>query len=174
MVPIAAEMAAWREALSKTYASFNAVPVSWEICRTTGTRAGHMQKQVVPVPQHLAGGLADCFRAAAAKYAYKMIEDRAEVARFLQLPAAEESSESRVQARGDYFRLDIGNDTTWLLPLPRGTRFYLQFPRETLSAYLGVPDRADWKRCARSEAIETAEAKAFKSAFDGFAEGIGG
>lgn len=45
--------------------------------------------------------------------------------------------------------------------------------RETLAKYLNVPDRVDWRQCARTDAIERAEATAFKAAFDEYAEGIG-
>lgn len=164
--PIAAEMEAWRGALRKAYASFDASLVSWEICRTTGTRAGHMQSQSVPIPRRMLEGLEEFFRQAAVKYEYEMIEDQTEVNRLLTVS---DSLEER-QSRSDYFRLDL-DQKTWLMQL-HGKRFYLQFPRETLANFLGIPDRADWKRCARTEAIEAAETKAFKAAFEEYAEAV--
>lgn len=171
-VSVAAEMGQWRGALQKAYASFDAVAVSWEICRTIGTRAGHMQTQVVPVPKTKADGLMEFFRQAAADYEYTMIEDADEVQKILDMSGNEQEQEERISNRSDYFRLDI-DKSTWIMLLPQGMRFNLQFPRETLAAYLEIPDRADWKRCARSEAIETAETNAFKSAFEEYADGIG-
>lgn len=166
--PIAEEMQSWRQALRKAYASFGALPFSWEVCKTVGTRAGHMQSQVVPIPKGLFEGIEAYFREAAQKWEYTFIEDDAEVKQQLQVS---DDAGDREQ-RADYVRLDF-DDRTWLMPL-RDRRFNLQFPRETLASYLNVADRADWKRCARSDAIETAEAKAFKAAFGDFAGEVAG
>ena len=165
--PISQEMQAWRDALRKAYASFNAIAVSWEVCKTVGTRAGHMQIQVVPVPRSMSSDIQDYFREAANKWDYDFIENQDEVRRLLDI---DQDTVIR-QQRCDYIRLDF-DDFTWIMLL-KDRRFNLQFPRETLASFLNVADRADWKRCARSEAIETAEAKAFKSAFEEFSRGVG-
>lgn len=167
--PIADEMSLWRTALRKAYSSFDATMVSWEICRTVGSRAGHMQCQAVPIPSKLCknGALEAYFRQAAKKYGYEMIEDSAEVQRLLTIN--DDVSERRKQA--DYFRLDL-DDKIWLMLLPQGLRFYLQFPRETLANFLGFPDRADWKKCANSDEIETEETQSFKAVFDSYAESV--
>lgn len=164
--PIAKEMQAWRDALRKAYDSFDAVPVSWEVCKTVGTRAGHMQSQVVPIPRSMFEGIEEYFREAAKKWEYRFIEDQEEVQELL---AIDDDAAIRSK-RCDYIRLDFDN-RTWIMLL-KDQRFYLQFPRETLASYLNVADRADWKKCARSEAIETAEAKAFKAAFTEFSEDV--
>lgn len=165
--PIGQEMQAWRVALRTAYASFDAISVSWEVCKTVGTRAGHMQSQVVPIPRSMSEGIQDYFREAAAKWDYDFIEDQGQVKELLQIS---DDAATR-QQRCDYIRLDF-DDCTWVMLL-KDRRFNLQFPRETLASYLNVADRADWKRCARSEAIETAEAKAFKAAFEEFSKGVG-
>lgn len=165
--PIAQEMKSWRDALQKAYASFDAVPLSWEVCKTIGTRAGHMQSQVVPIPKTMFEGIEEYFREAAKKWEYNFVEDQDEVRSLLEISNEEED---QVQRR-DYIRIDF-NNRTWVMLL-KDKRFYLQFPRETLASYLNVPDRADWKKCARSEGIETAEAKAFKSAFEEFSKDVG-
>ncbi|PWN32212.1 uncharacterized protein FA14DRAFT_162420 [Meira miltonrushii] len=167
--PIADEMNAWRTALRKAYSSCDATMVSWEICRTVGSRAGHMQCQAVPIPSKLCknGALEAYFRQAAKKYGYEMIENTSEVQQLLKI--SDDVSQRRKQA--DYFRLDL-DDKTWLMLLPQGLRFYLQFPRETLANFLGFPDRADWKKCANSDEIETEETQAFKGIFDSYAESV--
>ncbi|UZJ57107.1 hypothetical protein CBS101457_006427 [Exobasidium rhododendri] len=165
--PIQKEMQSWRDALRKLYLSFDAHPFSWEVCKTMGTRAGHMQSQVIPIPKSQFAGLEDYFREAAKKWEYDFIEDQDEVRKLLQIS---KDQNDRV-LRCDYVRIDF-NDRTWIMLL-KDRRFYLQFPRETLASYLSVPNRADWKACARSEGIETAEAKAFKSAFEDFSKGVG-
>jgi len=38
--------------------------------------------------------------------------------------------------------------------------------REALAHYLGLQDRADWIPCSQSEQVETADAGAFKDAFN--------
>lgn len=167
--PIQDEMNAWRTALKIAYSSFDAKLVSWEICRTVGSRAGHMQCQAVPVPNKLckSEALEGYFRQAAKKYGYEMIEDATEVQKLLTI--SNDSGQRKKQA--DYFRLDL-DEKTWLMLLPQGFRFYLQFPRETLANFLGFPDRADWKKCASSNEIETEETQAFKTIFDSFAESV--
>ena len=52
--PLLSEMSAWRSALRTTYATFGCVLVGWEICRSQGTRVGHMQAQALPVAASLA------------------------------------------------------------------------------------------------------------------------
>jgi hypothetical protein len=165
--PIGQEMQTWRGALRKAYASFDAIAVSWEVCKTIGTRAGHMQIQVVPIPRAMSSDVQNYFREAAKKLDYEFIEDQDEVKPLLKV----DQNASVRQQRCDYIRLDI-DDCTWIMLL-KDRRFNLQFPRETLASYLNIADRADWKRCARSEAIETAEAKAFKFAFEEFSKGVG-
>lgn len=167
--PIADEMNAWRTALRKAYSSFDAIMVSWEICKTIGSRAGHMQCQSVPVPSRLCKGeaLEEYFRQAGKRYGYEMIEDSSEVKRMLTI----DDDYGQRHKQADYFRLDL-NEKTWLMLLPQGFRFYLQFPRETLANFLGIPDRVDWKKCVTSEEVETAETQSFKAVFDTYAESV--
>ena len=56
------------------------------------------------------------------------------------------------------FTVDLGSSGS--------PRFEFQFPRKTLAAYMGVPDRADWRVCARSDRVEEVETKEFRGAFE--------
>lgn len=156
------ELRAFRAALAACYAAYGAAPVSWEVVRRSNTRAGHTQTQVVPVPRDALAGVEAAFRAAAAD-ADLAFED-AEVA-----AAFDDVASERVSARDreDYCLIEVGD--VRLLLLLRGERFNLQFPRETLAAHLGVPERAEWRACVRDAAVEAAECDAFKDAFEEFA-----
>lgn len=130
-LPVQQEADAWRAALGACYASFGARPLAWEVCRTSGTRAGHMQTQVVPVPENLCGPkLEAVFRHAAKENGYEFIEDPEEVKSVLKIS----QQEAERQQRGDYFRLDLppasdgAEAKTWVMLL-QGKRFTLQFAR---------------------------------------------
>ncbi|KAK0566924.1 hypothetical protein OC861_002967 [Tilletia horrida] len=166
-------------ALSALYATHGAFPLSWEIGRSegsTGTRVGHTQTQVVPVPLNLRKGLEEVLHAKANEAGYE----------FLSGEAAEEVLAGKKGA--DYFRMQIGVDPApgaedrggqesvsfvLLLRGPQG-RFSIQWPRQTLATILNTPERADWRFCARETAEEEREeAEAFKAAFQPFAGGVG-
>ncbi|CEH11700.1 Uncharacterized conserved protein [Ceraceosorus bombacis] len=171
-----AEMNAWRKAISLAFASFGSVAVSWEIGRSPGTnstRIGHLQAQSVPVAKELAGeSLEQFFRDSAKECGYVFEERPEEISR--RLDTSQQDGDER-QKLGDYLRVDLG-EKTWMLdmlPEMRG-HFSLQFVRETLARYLKKPDRADWRKCARSDAIETAETNAFRDAFEPFAKEVVG
>lgn len=157
------EMRAFRRALAACYASYDAVPVSWEVVRRSHTRVGHTQTQVVPIPRDQLAGAEAAFREAAD--AEGLAFETEEVAQ-----AFEDVHTSLVTAkdREDYCLIRLGDRP--LLLLLRGERFNLQFPRETLTTYLGIPERAEWKACVRPAAIETAERDAFRDAFDEFGQ----
>lgn len=159
------EMERYRSALSKMYASYAAVPFSWEIGRTSHTRAGHMQVQVVPVGAGQAKGLSAALREAAHEHGWEFLEGEA-ARRFLCLAPMDDEGEPT--AMPDYVRIDIGSDT-FAMNVSSKTRFPLSFPRTFLADYLGVPERADWKTCANSQAVERAETEEFKDAFQEWA-----
>jgi hypothetical protein len=46
--------------------------------------------------------------------------------------------------------------------------------RQALAQLLDVPSRADWRVCARSEAVERAEKEAFASVFEDAAKKVVG
>ncbi|PWN40043.1 hypothetical protein IE81DRAFT_325926 [Ceraceosorus guamensis] len=171
-----AEMNAWRKAISLAFASFGSVAVSWEIGRSPGTnstRIGHLQAQSVPVAKELAGeSLEQFFRDSAKECGYVFEERAEEISR--RLDTTQQDADER-QKLGDYLRVDLGEKTWMLDMLPEMTgHFSLQFVRETLARYLKKPDRADWRKCARSDAIETAETNAFRDAFEPFAKEVVG
>lgn len=120
--PVASEIATYKKALQSTYSAYGAVPVSWEIGRRSG-RAGHTQVQVVPVPTHLAGGLEEAFRAAAAAARYTFVEDPQKV---LELRGR---SEEEKEHGADYFRLDLPGEKTFVIEIKPGKLFNLQFAR---------------------------------------------
>lgn len=76
------------------------------------------------------------------------------------IPATEEE---------DYFRLCIpSRNITLTAHLTTGSRFDLQFGRRVIANVMGVPRRAHWKDCIRTDAQETADADAFKQAFKAY------
>lgn len=161
-----AETGAYLQALAACYASYGAVPVAWEVVRRSNTRAGHTQMQVVPVAQAQLDGAEAFFREAAEAEGLAFEEDNVAAA-FDDLS----SPLLTAQDREDYCWIDLNGKR--LLLLLRGERFNLQFPRETLTTYLGMPERAEWKSCARPEEVEAAECDEFKEAFAEFGAGIG-
>lgn len=162
MPALRAEMGALRAALARCYAAYGAVPVSWEVVRRSHTRVAHTQTQVVPVAEGDAAALVEAFRAAArdADLAFEPEEVAA---------AFDDAATTlvRAQDREDYCLIRVGEVP--LLLLLRGERFSLQFPRETLAAFLQMPERADWKACVRPADVEAAERDAFQGAFAEFA-----
>ena len=162
-----AEMRRWRDALAACYAAFDAVAVSWETVKRVGTRASHVQAQVVPVPRARAAGLVACFCEAAAADGLAFEKDEV-VDAFDACDARRDEDVGLVpEDRDEFIRLEV--DGHVLLALPRGARFNLQFARETLAAYLGMPERGDWRACTRAPDAEAAEVEEFKRVFDAYA-----
>lgn len=162
-----AEMRRWRDALAACYAAFDAVAVSWETVKRVGTRASHVQAQVVPVPRARAAGLVACFCEAAAADGLAFEKDEV-VDAFDACDARRDEDVGLVpEGRDEFIRLEV--DGHVLLALPRGARFNLQFARETLAAYLGMPERGDWRACTRAPDAEAAEVEEFKRVFDAYA-----
>lgn len=162
-----AEMRRWRDALAACYAAFDAVAVSWETVKRVGTRASHVQAQVVPVPRARAAGLVAYFCEAAAADGLAFEKDDV-VAAFDACEGPRDEDVGIVpEDRDEFIRVEV--DGRVLLALPRGARFNLQFARETLAAYLGVPERGDWRACTRAPEAEAAEVEEFKRVFDAYA-----
>lgn len=112
-----AEVAAWLEVLRACYASLGAVAVSWDVVRR-GTRAGHSQTQVVPIPRDEAGAVVSFFHEAA---------DRAGLSFETEADAQQWLDGHDAASRTDYCCIVV--DTKPLLLLLRGERFNIQFPR---------------------------------------------
>lgn len=151
-----AEMAQWKHALTQCYASFDAVPVTWEIVRRA-SRVAHAHVQVVPLARDLQADYTAYVREAAEREGWHWESE--------QVAAAWTSECTR--ERSDYFYMTIG-DTSLLLILD-GERFNMQFARETLASFLGMPERADWHACVQTREIESAERDEFKDALAEFA-----
>lgn len=110
---IIAEVESYKSALRACYASYKAVPVTFEVGRLSG-RGGHAHVQVVPVPEALRDKVVDSFRAAGTA---KAIDWEDEPERAL----------ARVGAAGNYFKVECP-DGTKLVHLLKGN-FDLQFGR---------------------------------------------
>ncbi|WFD34448.1 hypothetical protein MCUN1_001289 [Malassezia cuniculi] len=161
------EMRRWKEALAACYAAYDAVPVAWEAVKRVGTRASHCQTQVVPVPKGRIPGLVEYFTQAAEDDGLKFESDDVAAAFDACNTAMDESVGLVPEDRDEFFRVEI--DGRVLLALPRGQRFNLQLGRETLAAYLSMPDRGDWRACTRPPEAEAAEVEEFKAVFDAYA-----
>ncbi|WFD23770.1 hypothetical protein MEQU1_002464 [Malassezia equina] len=167
------EMRAWRGALTKCYAVFDAVPVSWQVVRR-GTRAGHTQTQVVPLAAEHAAAF-DAFMTEALQREHGAWESDAVAATW-----EDEEAHFTPQDRQDYCYMEIGDKKRLLLL--RSERFNLQFPRyvcttdtsETLATFLDMAGRADWRACVRPPEVEAAECEEFKEVFAEYAEQVAG
>ncbi|KDN42843.1 hypothetical protein K437DRAFT_269262 [Tilletiaria anomala UBC 951] len=156
------EVDRYRAAVRQTYQAYGAMAFAWEVCKLTHTRAGHMQVQMAPVPIALGEGMSAAFKAAAEKEGYEFLngEDAKKLVAF------------GAGARPEYVRVDIDGQT-YAMSL-QSRKFNMQFPRSFLTSYLNVPERADWRACAKSDEIEKAETDEFKEAFAEFSTNFGG
>lgn len=173
---LAAEMEEYLQALSRCYAAHGCVLVAWSIVKHSNTRAGHLQIQAVPVPEErirAAGGgsFEDALRHEGAQRGYQLEE--------VTDPSKQKLGSADPKA--ELFELHILNAAstrriTYRLDLsPRQQlRFDYQFARNTLAHYLGVPDRADWRRCAKSEKVEEVETRSFRECFREWMPEFGG
>ncbi|GFZ43337.1 hypothetical protein JCM24511_01057 [Saitozyma sp. JCM 24511] len=149
---IISELESYKSALRACYASYGAVPVTFEVGRLTG-RGGHAHVQIVPVPQDLTSKVADAFRIAGEKQG-------------LDWEVEPERALARVGSTGNYFKVECP-DGTKMVHLLKGN-FDLQFGRMVLAGLLGLHHRIDWKECGQSEEEEKADAQAFKKALAPF------
>jgi hypothetical protein len=89
---IISELESYKSALRACYASYGAVPVTFEVGRLTG-RGGHAHVQIVPVPQDLTSKVADAFRIAGEKQG-------------LDWEVEPERALARVGSTGNYFKVE--------------------------------------------------------------------
>lgn len=170
---LANEMEEYLSALSKCYAAYGCTLIAWCIVKHSNTRAGHLQIQCVPVPESriLTSGAGPSLSDALVQEATQRGYDLQEVT-----DSAQQKLGSNA-ANDEYFEVHIlrgGDDgdsgdtrkrQTYRLDLKSVRRFDYQFARTTLANYLGVPDRADWRRCAKSEKVEEVETRSFRECF---------
>ncbi|KAG0214875.1 GPI inositol deacylase [Mortierella sp. NVP41] len=64
-----------------------------------------------------------------------------------------------------FLRIELPGDVVMVCPIPMGQRVNMQFGRIVLAEVLGMPDRAQWKRCAKVAELERQDSSTFKAAF---------
>ncbi|WVF70938.1 hypothetical protein IAT40_005733 [Kwoniella sp. CBS 6097] len=149
---IISELEGFKSSLRACYASYGAVPVTFEVGRLSG-RGGHAHVQIVPVPKDLAGKVEESFRLAGESQG---IDWEAEPERAL----------ARVGPTGNYFKVECP-DGKKMIHLLKGN-FDLQFGRTVIGSLLGYQHRIDWKECSQTEAEDKEDAIKFKKAFAPF------
>ncbi|KAK8865643.1 hypothetical protein IAR55_000788 [Kwoniella newhampshirensis] len=149
---IISELEGFKSSLRACYASYGAVPVTFEVGRLAG-RGGHAHVQIVPISKELAEKVEESFRRAGEK---QNIDWEAEPERAL----------ARVGPTGNYFKVECP-DGKKMVHLLKGN-FDLQFGRMVIGSLLGLHHRIDWKECAQSEAEDKEDAVKFKKAFAPF------
>lgn len=110
---IISELEAYKSSLRACYASYGAVPVTFEVARLGG-RGGHAHVQVVPVAKELADKVADAFRHVGQQQGIDWEEDP-------------EKALARAGQTGNYFKVECP-DGSKLVHLLKGN-FDLQFGR---------------------------------------------
>lgn len=158
------EMNAYRSALHKMLdekSNSKLGGVSWEISRSTGV---HIHWQFMPVP-------ADLLKRGLVEAAFKV---EAENDHYPAFEAA--TGEADEEEASDSFKLWLwtpgtakgseGTERRLSLPLDSSFRFDIQFGRRVMAKLLSLDDRVSWRNCEQSVAEETADAEAFKAAFE--------
>ena len=110
---IISELESYKSSLRACYASYGAVPVTFEIGRLSG-RGGHAHVQIVPVPKSITDKVTESFRVAGEKQG-------------LDWEIEPERALAKVGAGGNYFKVECP-DGTKLVHLLKGN-FDLQFGR---------------------------------------------
>lgn len=147
--------------------------VCWEISRS---HIRHVHWQFLPIPSDLISkGLVEA--------GFKVAAENGNLPSFKKYDATKIVAE-----KGDYFRIWIwkaagaatvpglehaagdddekGTESSMLMPIPSSERFDIQFGRKIMAQLLGLGHRADWHDVVQTEAEETADAEAFKAAFE--------
>lgn len=145
---VEAEMLAYVDALESFYESLNMVGIVFEISRATGV---HFHKQMLPIPKDKISDITDAFHA------------------FSETEGIPLESKEPEEQDEDYFSVSFPSTNETLFGrLKSGQRFDLQFGRRVISDVMGVPERAHWKDCLRTDEQETADAEFFKKSFKAF------
>ena len=131
------------EALHALYTTRDEVGVAFEISRGDGV---HIHTQVIPVPVEELDRVLDGYHAAAQQLGLTL-EERA------PRPAEQ-----------DYFHVFLHDGRSWTAPLAK-SGFDLQFGRRVVAEAMGVPKRAHWKDCLRTEEQERTDTQRFKLEF---------
>ncbi|TIA91448.1 hypothetical protein E3P99_01090 [Wallemia hederae] len=150
---VQSELLDCRDALTKCYARYDAVPVSFELGRYW-SRGGHAHIQVVPIPNDVAPSLAQEFLNEGAAQGVEWESDAQK--------ALDELEDGQ-----SYLRVDLP-DGQKFVHLIRPAPFNQQFARQVLANVLNTPDRADWRNCTLSDEQETEISNDFRNAFKPF------
>ncbi|KAI5476200.1 hypothetical protein MNV49_007962 [Pseudohyphozyma bogoriensis] len=153
-VPIISEIEKYKSALRDCYKEYGAQMLSFEVGRLSG-KGGHAHVQILPIVDSLADKAEEVFRAEGEKHGITF----------------EEEGEAALKKSGvsdNYFRVDLPSGKTLVHVIKPGVPFSLQFGRATVATLLGIPERTDWKACARSDQEEKADCVAFKKVFKKF------
>ncbi|OJD19003.1 hypothetical protein AJ78_01032 [Emergomyces pasteurianus Ep9510] len=145
--------------------------VTWEVSRSNGI---HIHWQFLPMHANLISrGLVEA--------AFKVEAENLSYPKF-------EKTDNTVLEKADYFRVMIwapskkasnddenegrlsesGSETSLILPLSPDFRFDLQFGRRVMAKLLELEKRMNWRDDVQSNEEETADADAFKKAFEKF------
>ncbi|OAX84696.1 hypothetical protein ACJ72_00938 [Emergomyces africanus] len=145
--------------------------VTWEVSRGNGI---HIHWQFLPMPANLiCRGLVEA--------AFKVEAENLSYPKF-------EKTDIQTLEKADYFRVMIwapsrkassgegeegkvsesGSETSLILPLSPDFRFDLQFGRRVMAKLLELEKRMNWRDDVQSHEEETADAEAFKKAFEKF------
>lgn len=145
---VESEMTKYIKAIEVMYQTLSLTGVVFEISRSTGV---HLHYQMIPVPFDKVNDLMDAFLAFAESEKI-VLEHRA--------PTAEDE---------DYFRVEFPSKGAVLTgTLGDRKRFDLQFGRRVIADVMGVPQRAHWKDCIRTDQQEAMDAESFKKVFRPF------
>ncbi|GAA5831032.1 hypothetical protein JCM5353_005601, partial [Sporobolomyces roseus] len=153
------EIELYKQALKKCFENFGAEMVVFEMARTTG-KGGHAHIQICPIPASLASEAESTFTMQAQKYGFDLEE--------VKDPASFHKTAEEDGKGTDYFKVDLPNGKSFVHWIAKDERFGLQFGRETVALLLHTPDRADWKRCAKSDDEEKKDCQRFKAGFKKF------
>ncbi|TIC67487.1 hypothetical protein E3Q01_01253 [Wallemia mellicola] len=154
---VQSELLDCREALTKCYAKYDSVPVTFELGRYW-SRGGHAHIQMVPVPKDLSPTLAQEF-------------ENEGVAQGVEWEADPQRALDDLEDGQSYLRVDLP-DGKKFVHLIRPAPFNQQFARQVLANVLGIPDRADWRNCELPDDQETEIANDFRNAFNPFDKNV--
>ncbi|KAH0620172.1 hypothetical protein JD844_020176 [Phrynosoma platyrhinos] len=122
-------------------------------------RSQHLQLQVVPIPQQSCSteDIKEAF----------IVQAQEQQIELLEIPE-HSALKQIVQPGTPYFYVELDNGEKLFHRI--GKNFPLQFGREVLAseAILGMPGRADWRRCQTEREEEAAAAQDFRRAFEPF------
>ncbi|GAQ77685.1 hypothetical protein KFL_000020470 [Klebsormidium nitens] len=157
-----AEMMRYKDALQKCFAAQNRASICFE--RYLQLRAGtHAHLQVCPISRSAADKARLHYESAAEKNGFRLVPVPAE-----EGANGAEQLRNAVGGPGNYFMVELPDETRLLHAIKPGEKLPMQFGREVLADLRGTPERADWRACKLTTEEETEMADAFKEMFKPF------